>query len=197
MNLHEFKVLALRTEARPNRLSVPLDLLFPSLRLFVASSNILDQVKKNTYYGSDFDLPKYKHTLKQLIDEISSLSKTLDHLDLEYPDPSALQKTDLVSNVRAVHAMLGCCTEAGELGQALLSYIETGHLDVVNVTEEMIGDIGWYSAIFIDEYNIDPYQPLENVINKLKQRYPDKFSQESAENRNLETERIILSKNIE
>jgi hypothetical protein len=39
-------------------------------------------------------------------------------------------------------------------------------------------------------------QPMINVINKLKKRYADKFSQTEAENRDLSAEHAILSTNI-
>ena len=42
--------------------------------------------------------------------------------------------------------------------------------------------------------NLDINKGLENNINKLKIRYPDKFTQEAAINRNLEAERIELEK---
>jgi hypothetical protein len=44
--------------------------------------------------------------------------------------------------------------------------------------------------------NINVEQSLENNINKLKIRFPDKFSEENAINRNLEKERQELEKNI-
>jgi NTP pyrophosphatase (non-canonical NTP hydrolase) len=43
-------------------------------------------------------------------------------------------------------------------------------------------------------YNIDVDKALENNINKLKVRFPDKFNDESAINRDLEAERKELEK---
>lgn len=44
------------------------------------------------------------------------------------------------------------------------------------------------------DYNIDFYKILQNNIDKLRVRYPDKFSNENAINRNLDAERKELEK---
>lgn len=196
MDLREFIPLAVRTESNPSNIQMPMHLLLPTLKIFIAASNILDQIKKNAYYGSNFDLPKYENTIHQLCDDILAHAQHMQYSPARYQNPNDLEKTQLDVNVRAVHSMIGACTEIGEVAQALQNYIMTGDLDIVNVMEEMVGDLGWYAAVFMDEYKIDPYQPYENVINKLRARYPNKFTQEAAENRNLEAEREILSTKV-
>lgn len=44
------------------------------------------------------------------------------------------------------------------------------------------------------QFDFDLERGLENNINKLKKRFPDKFNKENAINRNLEVERIELEK---
>ena len=95
-------------------------------------------------------------------------------------------------NSRVFHALLGIITEAGELSDALLNAVTGGGIDAVNLQEEATGDMGWYRAILNDELGLDEYQGLTNVINKLRTRYPDKFTNELAANRNLEAERKHL-----
>ena len=46
-----------------------------------------------------------------------------------------------------------------------------------------------------DYYNLDFYELLDKNIAKLKARFPDKFTEEAALNRNLEKEREILEGN--
>lgn len=53
-----------------------------------------------------------------------------------------------------------------------------------------------YLCCYTYRYKIDVNQALENNINKLKVRFPDKFTEELANNRDLETERETLSKNV-
>ena len=43
-------------------------------------------------------------------------------------------------------------------------------------------------------YKIDPYISMQKNIDKLKARYPEKFTEEKALNRNIEIERKILEK---
>lgn len=95
---------------------------------------------------------------------------------------------------RLLHAGIGLSTEAGELLDALKKHIFYGkELDKVNLAEEM-GDLFWYMAILADELGFEFESVMERNITKLKARYGEKFSEEKAENRDLNTEREILEK---
>ena len=95
---------------------------------------------------------------------------------------------------RLLHAGFGLSTEAGEFLDALKKHIFYGkELDRVNLREEL-GDLFWYMAIACDELDV-PFEALmQRNIEKLKARYGEKFSEEKAENRDLETEREILER---
>lgn len=99
--------------------------------------------------------------------------------------------------LRMLHAFIGIATEAGELLDALKKHIFYGKgLDIVNVEEEL-GDLDWYQSIAIhalrlNRYNTSWEQIWEKNIAKLQARYPDKFTSESAVNRDLAAERAIL-----
>lgn len=95
---------------------------------------------------------------------------------------------------RLLHAMIGMCTETGEFADALKRHIFYGKsYDPVNLKEE-IGDILWYVACACNALELDMQDVMDTNIAKLKARYGEKFSEERAENRNLELEREILSK---
>lgn len=95
---------------------------------------------------------------------------------------------------RLLHGTMGICTEAGELLDAVKKGMYYGKpMDYVNIREE-IGDLLWYMALIIDEMGWSFEQIMEENINKLKTRYPEKFTEEKAINRDLETERKILEK---
>jgi NTP pyrophosphatase (non-canonical NTP hydrolase) len=66
-------------------------------------------------------------------------------------------------------------------------------LDEVNLKEEM-GDLFWYLAIMADTLGVSFEEIQERNIEKLKARYGEKFTDEKAINRNLETERSILER---
>ncbi len=93
---------------------------------------------------------------------------------------------------RLLHAGIGLSTESGEFLDALKKHIFYGkELDRVNLAEEL-GDLFWYMAIVADELGIEFESVMERNIQKLKARYGEKFSEEKAENRDLESERSIL-----
>jgi len=96
-------------------------------------------------------------------------------------------------DTRVLHAAIGCVTESGELIDAIKKSMFYGkELDLVNIKEEA-GDILWYLAILFDTLGTDFETEQERVINKLKVRFPDKFTEALAENRNLTKEREVLS----
>jgi len=93
---------------------------------------------------------------------------------------------------RLLHAAIGLGTEAGEIQDALKKTIYYGKdLDLVNLKEE-VGDILWYLAIAMDVLNTDFDSEQDRVIRKLKARYPSKFENDLAENRDIAAERKIL-----
>lgn len=93
---------------------------------------------------------------------------------------------------RLLHAGIGLSTEAGEFLDALKKHIFYGkELDRINLAEEM-GDLFWYCALIADELDVEFESIMATNIAKLKARYGDKFTEEKAEQRNLDTERDIL-----
>lgn len=101
-------------------------------------------------------------------------------------------------NLRILHALMGLQTETGELTDAVKRHIFYGaELDKVNLVEE-IGDVFWYIAILLDELKVDvgdkaSFEHAMKVnIEKLRARYPNKFTEYDAVNRDLKTERQIL-----
>lgn len=94
-----------------------------------------------------------------------------------------------------LHMAIGISTEANELLDAYKKHFAYGkELDVTNVGEEM-ADILWYISNLCTMLNIDLEEMLQRNIDKLKARYPEKFTQENALNRNLDVERNILEGN--
>lgn len=93
---------------------------------------------------------------------------------------------------RIEHGVMGIVTEAGELMDAIKkSKIYNKELDRVNLAEEA-GDIMWYLAILCDELDVSFESVWEKNIAKLKARYPEKYSDHHALNRDVDSERKIL-----
>lgn len=93
---------------------------------------------------------------------------------------------------RLLHAGIGLATESAEFLDALKKHIYYGKpLDRVNLREEL-GDLFWYMAIACDALDVSFDELQETNIAKLSARYPEKFTMDKAENRDLATERQIL-----
>ncbi len=110
----------------------------------------------------------------------------------DYLKASERTLIDKGHDMNLLHAAMGISTESGELMDAFKRKIFYGKaLDVVNVKEE-IGDVMWYIAILLRELDLDFEDVLQVNIDKLKARFPDKFTEEDALNRDLDKERKIL-----
>lgn len=101
-------------------------------------------------------------------------------------------KSDNILNL--LHCAIGAATESGELLDAFKKSIYYNReLDMVNIGEE-IADIMWYLSNLARLLNLDIEKLLDNNINKLKVRFPEKFTSELAFNRDLDKERKQLEK---
>lgn len=93
---------------------------------------------------------------------------------------------------RLIHYALGLATEAGEFQDAVKRYIAYGkELDSTNLKEE-VGDILWYVARICSLYGWSMDEVTNLNIQKLKARFPEKFTETHAIKRDLENERRIL-----
>ena len=109
-------------------------------------------------------------------------------LKTESPITESLKERFSDRNIRLIHGAFGLQTESAELKK----HIFYGKpLDVVNLKEET-QDILWYISIIMDELDFTYEEAMETNIKKLKARYPEKFTEDKAINRNLEVERKIL-----
>lgn len=97
-------------------------------------------------------------------------------------------------NHRLEHAIDGIATEAGELLDAMKKAKYYGkELDLTNLKEEG-GDILWYLALLFDELGTTFEAEMERNNSKLRARFPDKFTQEDALERDLGKEREVLER---
>jgi NTP pyrophosphatase (non-canonical NTP hydrolase) len=94
--------------------------------------------------------------------------------------------------IRLEHAGYGFATEAGEFLDALKKHKFYGKpLDQTNMAEE-VGDLLWYAAIACDALGLDMSSVMATNIAKLKARFPEKFTEAAANNRDLDAERKVL-----
>lgn len=101
---------------------------------------------------------------------------------------SGLKITINESNEDLLHATLGAATEAGELLDQVKKHIFYGKkLDIVNLQEE-VGDICWYLNLLCAWMGTTLEEQMEHNAEKLRIRYPVKFEQQKALERNVENE---------
>jgi len=181
MDLEQYVKDAIRTESTIDEVKTNGPLLINALVLFISAGQILDQVKKNTFYDKQYSegINLAYHNILSAIDGIAGTPLTADKEGFDI-DP------------RVFHSVIGIATEATELCEAMYdAMLSDRELDVVNLLEEN-GDIHWYQAIMMDALGGDWDKIFEKNIEKLRERYPDKFTNEDAIERDLDAERDIL-----
>ncbi|MBS1722752.1 MAG: hypothetical protein JSS66_07055 [Armatimonadetes bacterium] len=179
MQLDAYVPEVLRTESHvPDRVyqrlagnAAALTELNTAMGLFIEGAKRLDTLKKFAYYGRDIEFDATEETV---------------------PVPEGLTKLQVDRYSRLFHAVIGMCTEAGELLEAMDDLVfNSRELDEENVFEEL-GDGQWYFALGCDALGFDPCLVLERNIAKLRARYPDKFTMDAALNRDLDKEKSAL-----
>lgn len=192
MTPNEFVPNAIRTESKVEVIKANEFILNDVIDAIVNLSEVLDQIKKNAFYGKKFDENKIAvslHTATWCIERVQR-ERIAHLLEKDTPDYLIEQKQDLKVNPRLFHAIIGIATESSELLEALR--LDTSEFDRINILEEL-GDLNWYQAIAVDELHASFEEDvLDRVIAKLRARYPEKFTSENAINRDLVKERQVL-----
>lgn len=172
-----FQTDALRTKSDQFHLDAEKQLMLLSNLLSVMTIGALsDPLKKAIFYNKKFDPDDGQaHILKSF-----------------GPLHNVMLSGDLTPYTDQIHAILGILTELAEVIQPLLEHILEGKpLDKVNLAEEY-GDMLWYIAIGLADLGVSMDAQQGRIIEKLRLRFPDKFTSEQAINRNLDEERKAL-----
>ena len=153
---------------------VPKQALYNALENVIAAAELLDGLKKLLFYGKPVQPGIWNALGVPSIAEVEAFS---DVAPREFKN--------------ILHGVVGKITENGELAECLLKALRTGDLDTTNLKEEC-GDDLWYTALIFDA--IDTSFPVEmlRVIDKLRKRFPDKYDDALAINRDHDAERIVL-----
>lgn len=145
--------------------------LTETIEAIVKMGDQLDLMKKVLFYGKKIEMEK----------------NVTDKPTFETPE---LKKQIIL------HGAIGLVTESIEALKEVFAAIQEGReFDEVNMFEEL-GDIQWYQAIFLREFEFDIHKIWETNINKLKARYGEKFSSEKALNRDIKNETEVLSQGL-
>jgi len=173
----------LRTESQIEKVKADPQLLGGAGFAFISIGAILDQIKKNAFYGKPYSQVELAAEFAAIVEALDMLKEGIQNIEDES------RKVELEVNPRMFHAIVGIATESTELVEAL--DMEGGKMDYTNISEE-IGDLGWYQAIALDEMNTSLENSYGAVVAKLKKRYGEKFTSEAAINRDTDAERVVL-----
>lgn len=112
---------------------------------------------------------------------------------VQHASPSKQETKEI--NARLLHGAFAV-TEGGELIDQIKKHLIYGkEIDRTNVIEE-VGDLLWYCNLALDAVGASFSDAFTANIEKLKKRYPDKFTSEAALNRDLDGERKVLEANL-
>lgn len=142
---------------------------------------------------------EYKKHFKSLTEAFNdyrkdcNMNRTIDTFVEDCCRTESIVKDDACSGLmRLIHASFGMNTEQAEFQDALKkSIFYNKPLDLINLKEEL-GDMLWYTAIACNELKIDLEDVMATVIRKLKKRYPEKYTDDLANTRDLFEERKAL-----
>lgn len=162
---------------------VPRQWAMAQMRAAISAGMSLDAIKKAFFYGKDKD---------------GNFARMRAMEDYK-ADPTCAGLPGMIdhpSGVQIIHAVLGIFTEAVELLEALYGYLENGDpVDAVNLKEE-VGDGFWYVAILCRVFGFTFEDAMVVNIKKLFERFPDRFDESQAINRNVGAERVVLERSL-
>lgn len=172
------------------------------------------RTKSNAYFGAHIDRFKVMYCLNMLkgraeyLDDIKKAVFYGKGLGEHTPVLSSDQNLEISDeNFRdLIHGIVGIITEGGELAERLLKIFSKDPYskmnremldenDKVNLFEEL-GDVLWYVAIAAEAMGVTIDAIMTANIEKLKKRFPEKFTQEKAIERNIENEQKSLEKSL-
>lgn len=145
-------------------------------------ANWSDYIKRKVFYRNDDHNRRLENDGRVKENIGSKLTRILE------------DRTLTQSQMNLFHVLLGKMSELGELTEALSkSIIDNEDVDRINIIEE-VGDDQWYNAIIAREFDFTFDDAEDRNINKLRKRFPDKFTCDDAVNRDTLSEREILEK---
>ena len=134
------------------------------LQAVIAAGGWADRLKRALFYGKKLGPSRWGTTSVSLKPELADL----------------------------VHAMFGCVTESAEIAEHVRAVLTGAKpLDGVNLKEEF-GDTLWYVALGLRFLQTDFGETFATNIAKLRKRFPDKFTEQAAIDRDLAGERAVL-----
>ena len=159
---------------------VPLAHFAEVLKQAIEALQALDKVKKTLFYGRELPIANTS----------GEVFKNCKGLQIWISDTCSPEDDEAARNI--IHGIIGKATEAGELLEALHATTVRGlPFDFANAIEE-VGDGFWYDALLARACG-RTFEGIQRInIAKLRNRFPNAFTEYDANNRDLFGERRIL-----
>lgn len=182
MNNEQYRANSAKSESVPKEITIDLKQLKFLLEGISIFTEALDIMKKEMFYSREPKNPLY------FFDAIEQLNYIMEQ-DVE----STTKTITDTKTIKLLHSLIGVITEGGEMPVLINQLVDDGPFDEINYKEEM-GDVLWYVDRGTDAMNVPLCDLMDINIRKLAKRYPEGFfSNEKANNRDLETEYKIMS----
>lgn len=195
-SLEQYSVLASRT--CPDLGSDNANLLHMNLGVKTEIGEVLDILKKNLAYKKPIDFVNFGEELADIVWYLINKHRMFSKQVIADETELLLLVNETFLIVDETLLSLGL-TEASTAKSAIILldtlYISAMSLEIINVGEDYEDMSNIASLFYLAElYEIDLWQHLTNNIEKLKIRYPEKFNEHDALNRDLDKEREQLEK---
>ena len=101
---------------------------------------------------------------------------------------AAMQRLQELRTIRLLHVAMGMVTEAAEIMDQLKKHIIYGKaLDEQRLVSDL-GDSSWYERVGCDVLRVALSEMIERNVRELQARFPEKFTEHHALNRDEEKE---------
>lgn len=149
----------------------------------------IDSVKKAVFHEHGYSAPAQAHTTNVLFRMAHYAHDLGDFLDGEiaHPDQVTAAAGLRAFDVRLLWNTMGVLGEGAEIASLVLTRLESGDFDKRALQKE-IGDLCWYLAALCTMADLDFGAVLAANIAKLKARYPEGWSAERSQTRDVAQE---------
>ena len=142
-----------------------------------------DAIKRSLFYHDTNDnLNKRLTASAQMHEKMVERLMSLEGAEIEMT----------ARDYQILHAIAGLASEAGEMLEEMINAkLDKRDYNYENLEEEG-GDAYWYMALYTRAINTTIGKLWAKNIKKLKARFPNKFTTDSALNRDLENEKVAM-----
>lgn len=201
MDFKEYEELAMRTN---NDKGFDLNCLHGVTGILTELGEVVDAYKRNIWYGTALDTTNVTEEIGDILwymallsYNINSTALTLDPLS-DGVEEFGLPPNSTVSNIDLLKLLLEISADVGRLCNFVATAEALGVVgeELATGIDMQMYTIHFQLRIFCDLTGISMEKTAEVNVAKLKARFPNKFTEEAAVNRNTVTERNLLESQI-